>query len=113
MALGQAAGLTASIAIDDDLKIKNVSISKLQDKLIQQKATLIYFRDLEITDPDFKIVQYMALKGYLPEWDANLKGILDDNTALNWMELSKINFEYKNKTRGEVLKMLFEVIKNN
>ncbi len=113
MALGQAAGLAASIAIDKDLKINNIPISLLQDKLIKQKATLMYFRDIDISSPDFEMAQYMSLKGYLQEWDANLDNLLDDGTATTWMELSKTNFEYKNKTKREVLKMLYGITKND
>ena len=44
MALGQAAGITASLAIDRKVAVQDVDMSILQDLLIDQKATLIYFR---------------------------------------------------------------------
>lgn len=87
MALGQAAGLTASLAIDRGVTVRDIDISTLQDLLIQQKATLIYYRDIQPEDPDFPLVQYMGLRGYLPEWNANLQSAVDKATLQHWSTL--------------------------
>jgi hypothetical protein len=67
MALGQAAGIAAAIAIDERLKVRNVPIDQLQERLLAQKATLIYYRDASCTDADFPLIQSMGLKGYLSD----------------------------------------------
>ena len=87
MALGQAAGIAASLAIDDKVAVQDVDMPKLQELLIDQKATLIYFRDLSPEAPDFRLAQYMGLRGYLPGWNANLQGAVDEDTLQEWSAL--------------------------
>lgn len=108
MALGQAAGVAASVAIDDQSKVKNVSEQKLQQLLLDQKATLIYFRDVKYDDPDFALVQKMGLKGYLPEWEARLSDPLTKETLATWSKLSGQKWGEDNLklTRKEVLKKI-------
>lgn len=87
MALGQAAGIVASQAIDYKVAVQDVNMPMLQDTLVAQKATLVYFRDVKPEDPDFPLVQYMGLRGYLPEWDANLQGVVEAETLQEWSAL--------------------------
>ncbi len=109
MALGQAAGITASLAIDHGVGARDVDISMLQDILIQQKATLVYYRDLHPEDPNFPLVQYMGLRGYLPGWDADLKGAVDEDTLQRWSILCgfQLNTVLGQRTRLEVLTMIY------
>lgn len=87
MALGQAAGLAASLAIDENKKIKNISINALQELLIKQQATLIYFRDIKPQDEHFPLVQYLGVRGYLADWNANLQQAVTEETLRNWSAL--------------------------
>ncbi len=87
MALGQAAGITAALAIDHKVTVRDVNISELQNLLIGQKATLIYYRDIQPEDPSFPLVQYMGLQGYLPGWEANLQQAVDEATVQQWNSL--------------------------
>ena len=111
MALGQAAGIAASVSIDKNLSPKQVNIEDIQKILIKQKATLIYFRDIEPDHPDFAMLQYMGLKGYLPDWEAKPDLILDEKTAVEWSELSGISINLGEKTRGDVLRSIYEIIR--
>ena len=70
MALGQAAGAAAAIAIDEDCSVQEVPIDRLQDRLLEEKATLIYFEDLKPEDKDFSRIQKEALKQSNPGWKA-------------------------------------------
>jgi hypothetical protein len=88
MALGQAAGITASLAIDGRSRVSDVNTEQLQNKLIDQKATLIYYKDINPSSADFKMVQFMGLKGYLPEWEARLDAPVDKQQVLLWNKLS-------------------------
>ncbi|MDR0749035.1 MAG: FAD-dependent oxidoreductase [Tannerellaceae bacterium] len=92
MALGQAAGIAASVAIDEQVNIQNVPLSQLQDILIRQKATLMYFRDIEPASPHFPLVQYMGVRGYIPGWEAKLQDPVDNETLTQWQQLSKQSF---------------------
>ena len=60
MALGQAAGIAASLAIDCKVPVQDVDMSRLQDLLVDQKATLIYFRDLRPEDPNFRLAHNVS-----------------------------------------------------
>lgn len=72
MALGQAAGTAASLAIDSRRSVQNIDIQELQTRLIAQKATLVYFRDITPDDPCFPEAQRMALSGEKTGWDADM-----------------------------------------
>ena len=72
MALGQAAGTAASLAIDSRRSVQNIDIQELQTRLIAQKATLVYFRDITPDDPRFPEAQRMALRGEKTGWNADM-----------------------------------------
>lgn len=61
MALGQAAGTAASIAIEDKCSVQEVSVPKLQDELLSQGATLVYMEGHSPSDEDFISLQKEAL----------------------------------------------------
>jgi hypothetical protein len=94
MALGQAAGIASGIAIEEHLKVKNVDRIKLQETLLDQGATLIYYKDINPTDSDFKMVEKMGLKGYLPDWNARLNDFVDDESIQLWENLSGQKLKY-------------------
>jgi hypothetical protein len=109
MALGQAAGIASVLAIDGKLKVRNVPIDELQENLIAQKATLIYYRDVPCTDADFPLVQRLGLKGYLPGWEARLNEPVDSHTLTLWRQLSKLELtgiETGKTTRLETLRRI-------
>lgn len=110
MALGQAAGVAASLAIDKETSLKNVPIGDIQDILIKGKATLIYYKDVKLDSPHFPMVQYMGMRGYLPEWEAKLSSPIDKETAEKWSELSGITIK-EGKKRADVLHALYQLIK--
>jgi hypothetical protein len=111
MALGQAAGIAASICIDNRLKIKHVPINELQDKLLKERVTLFFFRDITIDNPDFEMVQYMGLQGYFPGWEANLDGTVNTETATLWSSLSKTKVELGQQRKEAVQKIYKEIKK--
>ena len=78
MALGQAAGAAASLAIDLGTSVQDVPIDRLQARLIDEKATLIYFEDITPEDPDFGLVQRLGLSGELTDWKARLDEPVSD-----------------------------------
>ncbi|HYG40136.1 MAG TPA: FAD-dependent oxidoreductase [Cytophagales bacterium] len=112
MALGQACGISASLAIDNHQKVKNIDLQDLQTKLVDQNATLMYFEDITATDADFKMVQIMGLKGYLPDWKARLDDAIDQETGLAWEKLSgrKLTYEVGKTTRRDLLTVVYNSI---
>mgnify|MGYP000767252871 FL=1 len=83
----------------------------MQEKLLDQKATLMYFKDMSIEDKDFLLTQRMGLQGYLPDWNANLDGIVDKETAVLWSALSGMKIK-EGDTRRNVLRNIYESITN-
>jgi len=79
MALGQAAGAAAAIAIDIDTTVQDVPVDRLQNRLLEEKATLIYFDDLHPDDPDFAMAQRLGLEGILTGWSARLDEAVSEN----------------------------------
>ena len=110
MAMGQAAGVAAALALEGNaVKVQEVDQSRLQEVLIAQNATLIYYKDVNPSDSSFKIVQYMGLKGYLPGWEASLKSTVTAADLELWTKLSN-NKSLKagnNTSRGAVLKEIY------
>jgi hypothetical protein len=112
MALGQAAGVAASLAIDHNQKIRNIAIPELQKILIAQKATLIYFQDVQPDHADFAMIQYMGLRGYLPGWQARLNDPADETTLAAWEKLSGIKLQAQaGSSRKDVLNKLYQQLK--
>ena len=113
MALGQAAGIAASLAIDKQMKVRNIAVEDLQSILIDQQATLIYFQDVKPGSPEFKVIQTMALRGYLPAWQARLGDPIDAETIASWEKLSglKVNAEPGKTSRGDALRDLYQKLK--
>jgi hypothetical protein len=110
MALGQAAGVAAALAIDDQRKIKNIDQQKLQQILIGQKATLIYFTDVKPEDEHFEMVQQLGLRGYFSGWEAKLDDVATEETVTQWEKLSgkTLTYEAGKTTRKELLQAIYK-----
>lgn len=109
MAIGQAAGIAATLAIDRQVKVRHIPLQSLQAALIAQKATLIYYQDVTTADPDFALVQTLGLQGYLPDWKARLSDPVDAETIALWTKASgkKLSFAPGQTTRREVLQYIY------
>lgn len=113
MALGQAAGLAASLSIEDGIAVRKVDIEKLQRELLKQKAVLIYYDDVSPAHPLFQPVQYFGLRGLLPGWSARLDEAVSAEDAAKWIAAVSGHWppQYREGTtrRGELLQALYEV----
>ena len=88
MALGEAAGTAAALAIDSRKDVREIPTETLQERLLRHGAMLVYLRDLKADDPDYARVQRLALRGFFPEWEAGLDRVLDGETARLWSTLA-------------------------
>lgn len=88
MALGEAAGEAAALAIESGDDVRGIEIVKLQRRLLDHGAVLVYLRDLHPGDDDYTAVQQLALEGYFPGWEARLDEPIDEETARLWSSLS-------------------------
>ncbi len=108
MALGQAAGIAGSLSIDSRKAIRDVDVTVLQKKLIDQKATLIYFKDVRPDNPDFAMLQYMGLRGYVSYWEAKLDDTMTDEIKTKWETLSGLKLGSDVKTKREGLTQIYQ-----
>jgi hypothetical protein len=115
MALGQAAGVAAAIAIDDGVTPRAVDVAKVQGQLLKQGAVLIYFRDVKPGDPHYEAAQYFGVRGMLPSCQLEPGKAVDAELARRWVEQSKVAkapaYEVGKTTRGELLANLYAQVK--
>ncbi|MCP3927796.1 MAG: FAD-dependent oxidoreductase [Bacteroidetes bacterium] len=96
MALGQAAGIAASLAVTEGHQnVNRIQETSLQWYLLKSQATLIYYEDVNPEDEYFDVVQSLGLKGYLPGWTAELDKPISQETAIEWTQLSGLSLEFK------------------
>jgi hypothetical protein len=112
MALGQGAGIAASIAIDHHQKIQDINTDDLQRLLVKEKVTLIYYKDVDQSSLDFEMVQYMGLRGYLPDWEAHLDDSLAQGkrTQCGTLYGFKLNTAPKKYDKRAALKQLYNAL---
>lgn len=82
MVYGQAAGIAAHIAIEENLDVRNIPISRLQMEIVKQKGIITYFEDIPPSDPDFTIFQYLGARGFNESYRANPDRIINKSQAI-------------------------------
>lgn len=65
MAVGQAAGLAAALSVEQNIQPRYLDIKLLQDKLIESKSLLFYFKDVPTDHYAFDTLSRYALSSYL------------------------------------------------
>jgi hypothetical protein len=108
MALGQAAGIAAAQAIDKGRRVQALDVEAIQDRLMESGATLVFFRDIRPGSPDFKMVQRMALRGYLPGWEVALDSPASAQDKKLWRRLSGKEIPDSLTTRKDILYYLYQ-----
>ena len=98
MALGEAAGCAAALAIEERCDVRSVPVGRLQERLLDNGAVLVYLRDMQPGDPDFAAVQRLALRGFFPAWEAAPDRLLDEETARLWSRLSGLEIRPDGRT---------------
>ncbi|MBM3727352.1 MAG: FAD-dependent oxidoreductase [Acidobacteria bacterium] len=88
MALGQAAGVAAHLALAGGVEPRAVDPSKLQRELLERDQVITYFRDIDRADPAFRALQYFGAKGFFTGYLARSRDPLDQPTAERWWRLA-------------------------
>lgn len=63
MALGQAAGTAAALAIRGGHPVRQVPVESIQAELIRQKARLMFYWDVALDHPAFAAIQRLSVQG--------------------------------------------------
>ncbi|WP_165246410.1 FAD-dependent oxidoreductase [Paludisphaera soli] len=114
MALGEAAGEAAALAVETGVAPRRVDVAALQGRLLKHGAVLMYFRDLKPGAPHFEAVQAFALRGWLgPDaWLARAEEKPTEAEARDWLDRAGgagMGLEQALAlTRGELLEKLRE-----
>ncbi|MCF3649788.1 FAD-dependent oxidoreductase [Synoicihabitans lomoniglobus] len=86
MALGQAAGTAAHLALAVDGEVREVAMDRLQHQLLEQGQVLTFFKDLDREHPCFAGLQFCGCRGFFEDYQARADEPLDGATALRWLE---------------------------
>lgn len=112
MALGQAAGVAAGVAIENATSPRKASIDTIQTRLLDQGSILVYFRDLPPSHPRFKAFQYFALRGVFAAnaWKAEPDRAVTAAEAAAWTKAAGLPTTAATPgktTRGELLEAMY------
>ena len=84
MALGEAAGTAASVAIENGTTVRNVAIEQVQLELLRHGAVLIYFSDVQPGHPRYEALQMLGLRGLFPDYEADLSKAMTLSDIQGW-----------------------------
>ncbi|MDG2381268.1 MAG: FAD-dependent oxidoreductase [Pirellulaceae bacterium] len=105
--LGQAAGVAAALAIDNQLEIGQVPVSLIQNELLQQGCVLFFYTDLPADAAGFEAVQTLSLLGAVA--GNQLQDFQRDRPAASLSDLNKEAYRFRPNdpiTKGEFAQMV-------
>jgi len=96
------------------VNVQSVSVPRLQRMLLDNGAVLIHYRDIDPEHESFEALQYFGVRGFIPEWEANINQPVNKQEAEDWIRiagvLEPVSYTAGTTTRGELLKKLHESI---
>ncbi|MBL8177543.1 MAG: FAD-dependent oxidoreductase [Bryobacterales bacterium] len=120
MALGQAAGVAAHLAIAADTQPRSVDVDQLQRTILDRNQVITFFRDIDSKDPHHASLQYFGTKGFFLDYYAKSKDPIDIETAKRWWRIARKSepptkpiehwFPTQPRTRGEFCTALYRTI---
>jgi len=88
MALGQAAGLAAHLALTHQVEPRAVDPRELQRAILARGQVITYFKDIDQQDPAYAALQYYGTFGFFPDYYARSRDAIDAATAQRWWRLA-------------------------
>ena len=113
MALGEAAGAAAGVALAQGQALPQVDVIALQRTLLRHGAVLLYFRDVAPGHPHYEAMQMLGLRGLLPEWEARPDKPLTPADVERWSRAVNVTVSLPagaTPTRGEFLDHLWKKV---
>lgn len=87
MALGQAAGIAAHLAIQRGERIRDLRAERIQRVLLGQDQVLTFFRDIDKKHPAYRAMQFLGAKGFFRDYYARPADPVTRGLAANWLNL--------------------------
>ncbi|MEP7361642.1 MAG: FAD-dependent oxidoreductase [Acidobacteriota bacterium] len=113
MALGQAAGVAAHLAIESSVQPRAVNIDRLQREILKRNQVITYFKDIDHKDPAYAALQYFGAKGFFNDYQARSSELVDEETARKWWKIATGEAPPTNaaggRTRGQLCNFLYEM----
>jgi len=110
MALGEAAGVAAALALETQRPLRKVETARLQATLLRHGGVLVYFRDLAPGHPGYAAAQTLALRGVMADWTARPSEPATASDVALWREVLQVPPEapqpVSGATRGDVFRAL-------
>jgi len=105
--------VAAALSCRSGILPRDLDVGMIQAELIESGAVLMYFRDAGTGDPDFRLLQKAAVRGFFGEddWTARLDEPLDPGTAARWIKLASAEIDptaVLGLSRRELLRRLLE-----
>jgi len=106
--------VAAALAIEDGARIRDLDIRKIQARLLDRGAVLIYYEDSAPSHPNFRALQSLGLWGFVPSWRARLDEPASEADAARWIRWSGIEVPgapaRAGAARGSLLQAIHESI---
>ncbi len=87
MALGQAAGVAAHLAIRDRKRVRDLRPEPIQRLLLRQGQVLTYFRDIDPKDPSHDAIQFLGTRGFFTSYQAGSGQAVTRGLGARWLAL--------------------------
>jgi hypothetical protein len=88
MAMGQAAGAAAHLALRSRVEPRAVDVDALQRLLLQRDHVITYFSDIDRKHPAYAALQFFGTKGFFQDYLARADQPVDAETARIWWKLA-------------------------
>lgn len=113
MALGQAAGAAATMAVEAGASVLDPDVAALQRRLLGEGAVLIYLNDVAPGDEHYEAIQMLALRGLLQGYWLRPEEPVDETDAARWaakLGLDAPPTPAPGQTRGQYLQQLYDTL---
>lgn len=81
MALGEASGVAAHLAMQREVTLRRVPVGDLQALLVERGAVITFYDDLPFTDPSFAAMQWLGARGLNRGYAADKHALLSQSDA--------------------------------
>lgn len=90
MAMGQAGGTAAHLAVEQDRQPRRVDVRELQRQLLADNAVIMYFQDVEFSEPRRKALEYFGSHGGIFEtYTSDYNVPIQRYQAAQWLDLAR------------------------